>query len=399
MNEGYQSFIQFGRQLAVDRGINWEIRLSPDGSVKDEDAWNLTEMVGDSPPPTHWIRDLGTDKNTVEFLNTERRSTSQIPLEKSALSPAWQSFIKAAILEQLFFRKNSTGHVSAQVARALRVMATCISKEPWEILPEDISNAYEIAKKVQASGQLADQMIGLTKKIFDANHIADAGQLYPALASISRLHERNKRAKFTKSADELKASLEARKSAEKLPERRAFWELVRIVFTEQPKTFLDLLRFSQVKVMILCGLRVGEAALLPVDWKRTREYYDSDGKPAGEHGGYSKALMLRHFAEKQQMQNSDSVVLYETAQYVPSMFQEALADSLENVVQVTQPLRDTLRLQVENNRILPWFHKTALISVIELYPYLTGTPIVLHRDFIEPGFKEKYKRTFDPSIF
>ena len=64
--------------------------------------------------------------------------------------------------------------------------------------------------------------------------------------------------KFTKSVDDLRTSLEERKHAEKLPERRAFWELVRIVFTERPKSFLDLLRFAQAKTLILSGLRDGE---------------------------------------------------------------------------------------------------------------------------------------------
>jgi hypothetical protein len=65
--------------------------------------------------------------------------------------------------------------------------------------------------------------------------------------------------------------------AERLPERRAFWELIRIVMTQTPRTFVDELRFAALKTMIVTGFRIGEAALLPVDWKRERNYYDPKG--------------------------------------------------------------------------------------------------------------------------
>lgn len=160
------------------------------------------------------------------------------------------------------------------IARPLRVIATCIGKEPWELLAEDISFSIEVANKIQACGKLGDLLLSVVKVVFDANHIADVGQLYPAGGHVPQTGIRGrKRAKFTKSIDELRESLEERKRAERLPKKRAFWELTRIVFTERPKSFLDLLRFAQVKVMLLCGLRIDEACLLPVDWRRTRDYY------------------------------------------------------------------------------------------------------------------------------
>lgn len=58
--------------------------------------------------------------------------------------------------------------------------------------------------------------------------------------------------------------------------------------TEKPQTFLDELRFSLLRIMIVTGFRAGEAALLPVDWKRLREYVDSRGQPAGESGGFRR---------------------------------------------------------------------------------------------------------------
>ncbi|WP_229007326.1 hypothetical protein [Methylophilus sp. Leaf408] len=111
----------------------------------------------------------------------------------------------------------------------------------------------------------------MVKNILDINHITNCGPLYPAL-EFQRRNIRNNRTKFTKTTDELRKELAERKNAAKLPEKKAFWELVRIVFTEQPKSFLDMLRFAQVKILLLCGLRIGEVCLLPADWKRARDY-------------------------------------------------------------------------------------------------------------------------------
>ena len=169
-------------------------------------------------------------------------------------------------------------------------------------------------------GKLADLIFGVVRSILDPNHLIDNGPLFPALERDKRIHERT--AKFTKA--EQRASeriLEERKNAEKLPERRAFWELVRIVFTERPRSFLDLLRFAQAKTLILTGLRDGECTLLPADWKRFHEYLDKDDRPAGKAGGISRSLKLRHFAEKQRVVNEDSIALFETVQHVPAVFE------------------------------------------------------------------------------
>ncbi|MBI4996678.1 MAG: hypothetical protein HZC22_07220 [Rhodocyclales bacterium] len=400
MNEHYNAFVDLGKRLADERGVKWDVRLNSDGIAVQEDAWNITLLVGDSPPPIHWIRDFGLEGKILDALNQRRTSNGLSPLEKVPMSAGWQAFYKAAIVEQLFFRKNSTGHVISHIARPIRAIATAaVGREPWELHAEDISLANELAKETQPSGKLADVILGITKTLIDANHIAEVGPLSPSLA-IQRHTIRAKRARFTKSVDELRSDLENRKHEEKLPERRAFWELVRIVFTEQPKTFLDQLRFAQSKVMLLCGLRVGEAALLPADWKRVREYFDPAGRPAGELGGHSSALMLRHFAEKQQTANSDSVELVESAQYVPAMFEEILTGALDTVVSLTEPLRKTLRRQIEERRILPWFQQDQLIPVVELYPYLTGNPVLLasaNEDLL--GWQARYRTQFAPALF
>jgi hypothetical protein len=277
-------------------------------------------------------------------------------------------------------------------------LATCADgREPWALTADDVVFAIETAKRVQESAQLADCVFAVINDILDPNHLTDRGPLAPALTRERR--SRGRRARFAKSAGELRSDLEARKRDEKLPDRRAFWELVRIVFTETPKSFLDLLRFAQAKVLLLTGLRVGEVARLPADWKRFRHFYDAKGRPAGELGGYSRSLMLRHFAEKRRNMNAETMALFESTQHVPALFEEILASTLDNVVDVTAPLRRTLRRQVETGRILPDFEKTDLVRAIELYVYLTGNPFTSERlQDNQRHYKDRYQVDYRPEI-
>jgi hypothetical protein len=281
----------------------------------------------------------------------------------------------------------------------LRVLATCAaSNDPSALTVDDVNFAVETARKIQASGKLADLIFGVVRSIFDPNHLIDNGPLFPSLERDKRIHVRT--AKFTKAEKDIRTDLEERKNAEKLPERRAFWELVRIVFTEKPKSFLDLLRFAQAKALILTGLRDGECTLLPADWKRFHEYLDKDDRPAGEAGGISRSLMLRHFAEKQRVLYEDSIALFETVQYVPAIFEEVLTDTLDQIVNATKPLRKTLQCQIETGRILPQFEKGELIRAVELYTCLTGNPFVVrYPEDVRREYVTLYQKDFNPAVF
>ncbi|KRB81048.1 hypothetical protein [Noviherbaspirillum sp. Root189] len=395
MNRNYRAFIELGQTLAEGKGLRWDIPLDDKGIAQDGVGWNLTACVADVPPPTYYLRDLGADSKALAILNMERASNGLEPLHSKPLSAGWQDIIKAAVAEQLLFKRNTTAHVYKHIVRPLRVIATCVGKEPWQLNLDDLHTAIQVGKAIQASGKLGDLVVAIVKVVFDAHHVCDAGQMYPTL-DVTRLPVRRSKSKHTMSEDELRANLEERKRAERLPERRAFWELVRIVMTEKPRTFMDELRFAAIRAMVISGFRIGEAALLPVDWKRERVYVDSKGQPAGEIGGISTSLMLRHFAEKQQSEESDSRILRENTQPVPDMFRQLLTETLDRVAQLTQPLRDTLKLQCETGRLLPWYRENDVVPFIELYTRVTGNPIWLDIDC--SSFLERYRKTFDPSV-
>jgi len=399
MNLNLEAFIRDAQAIAAELGIRWNIGLGSDGVAPKGQGWNLTQMVQASPPPTDWLNDFGTDRVTVEVLNANPVAGPVRTYSKKPLPERWQDLIKACAIDQLLVRRNTCSHVVGNICRPLRVLATCAAtNDPSALTVEDVNFAVETARKIQASGKLADLIFGVVRSILDPNHLIDNGPLFPSLERDKRIHERT--AKFTKAAKSLRTDLEERKNAEKLPERRAFWELVRIVFTEQPRSFLDMLRFAQAKTLILTGLRDGECTLLPADWKRFHEYLDRDGRPAGLAGGISRSLKLRHFAEKQRVVNEDSIALFETVQHVPAVFEGVLTNTLDQIVKATEPLRKTLQRQIETGRILPQFEKSEYVRAAEIYTYLTGNPFVVrYPEKLRREYVDRYQRDFDPAVF
>jgi hypothetical protein len=138
--------------------------------------------------------------------------------------------------------------------------------------------------------------------------------------------------------------------------------------------------------------------MLPADWKRYREEINLEGNRPDT--GVARSLMLRHFAEKQRVIYEDSTALFETVQHVPLMFEEALAESLDQVVALTEPMRVTLRHQVETGRMLPQFKAGELVRILELYTYLTGNPFVAEtRKDVRRDWVSRYQKDYDPAVF
>jgi hypothetical protein len=106
--------------------------------------------------------------------------------------------------------------------------------------------------------------------------------------------------------------------------------------------------------------------------------------------------MVRHFAEKQQDDESDSRIMRENTQPVPDMFRTLLTDTLDHVARLTEPLRTTLKRQCETGRLLPWYGVNDIVPFTEAYVRLMGNPFWLN---IERGpFIERYRKSFDPEV-
>lgn len=398
MNSSLETYIADAKNLADARGVGWSIPLNANGIAANRSGWDLALMAKASTPPTIWLKDLGTDKATVDVLNAGAIPGPVRKHKKCALSFGWQDLIKASIIDQILVRKNAARSALENVARPLRVLATCCGKaDPATITHDDVAFTMQVARTVQKCGKLADLVCGVVRSVVDANHLTVAGPLFPLISRDQHVDKRT--ASFTKSENALRDDLEERKHADRLPERRAFWELARIVFNERPKSFLDAMHFAIIKLMILSGIRDGEVVTIPRDWKRVAEYVDHRNEPAGESGGISREAKLRYFGEKQRISGKDSNVLFETSMTFPLRFEEIIEKTLDEVRQLTEPLRRTLEAQVTSGRLLPQFDPQFLVPATDLYTILTGNPFVLnlsksHRKQLE----QRYKKSFDPAV-
>ena len=407
MNHFYAEFIGTARELAESRGLVWDLEFDESGKVSKETRWNLTALVGLMPPPTIWLGQVGVDAVSFPRLNEIRQRMGQALIPASPMSLEWQDLYKAIFIHQLLVRKNKPKS-AITITGAIRQLAPVAGDTPpWSITPDQIQQAYNATLEGQPSGKAALDFRTMVKTIIDGLHLADTPSLdrfcVPyATKEASAAQERANAIKTRQNAhggrEGLRKRLAERKSASKLPDERAFWELVRIVFTETPRSFNDAIRFAAFKVHIIMGFRIGETALLPYDWKRWRDYVDTKGKPAGERGGISRSLMIRHFAEKQaETATSEGTSLYENTAHVPTIFQDILVETLDFVEKITAPLRKCLKRQTETGRIFPEYAEETLIPAWEVFVRLTGHARFSHAE-IPLELIERYRRTYDPDL-
>ncbi|RKD52207.1 hypothetical protein [Rhizobium sp. WW_1] len=407
MNPFYVEYIATAKSLAAERGLVWDLVCDDQGKVSKDTRWNLTELVGMLPPPTLWLGQIGVDPAAFQKLNEIRERMGQSLLVARPMTQHWRDLYLAIFVHQLVVRK--TKPLSAmQVAQGIRRLAPAAEDTPpWAITPDQVQQAYNAVLQSAESGKLALDFATTIRTIVDGQKLADTPALvrfchpYATNESLSAQQQAEtlrKKQNAHGGKDGLRRSLAERKSAAKLPDERAFWELVRIVFTETPRTFSDAIRFAAFRVQIIMGFRIGETARLPLDWRRWREYMDADGRPAGERGGLSRSLMIRHFAEKQEDdEREDGLSFYENTQHVPPMFEEILVETLDHVEKITAPLRKRLKLQTETGRIFPEFDEDALVPASEMYVRMTGNAVFTDVD-LPPELLQAYRRSYDPSI-
>ncbi|WP_271009429.1 hypothetical protein [Paucibacter sp. B51] len=365
INPNFLAFIEQAKRIATDAGFHWDMRVNEAGNAAKGFEWNLRLMANDGRPKPQILRTFAEVGEALQVMG--RREAVSGSLKAGTVSKAWQDLIKAYTIEHVLVRRKSIQYIS-QAAAALRLIATISRREPWTTTADDLRLACEISDELQPSRGRTLVILGLISTVVDPLHLFNACPLSGLLSRPERM--RSGRARFAQTTKKLAKTLAERKAEEKLPERRAFWELVRIVFTEKPRTFNDALRFAMIKVLLFTGLRVGEVAHLPLDWRRSRTYLDDSGRPAGELGGISETLSIRHFAEKQ-----DCNKLYEETQFVPDMFREPLESTLAEVAVLTAPLRATLKAQYESGRIFPMYELDQLVDSVEMYVRMSGNPV------------------------
>lgn len=407
-NKYHDAFIDIARQLAFNKGLAWNPPSDERGKIIKDKRWNLTALTQMVPPPIIWLSDFGFDRASLEALNNLQMHTGKKPKPFGSLSLAWRDLYQAVILTELLVKRNKPSHAILNVGRPIKILATCAdTSDPWKLSANEVQLAYNVSLNIGNSGKIANNFAMMMRTIFDKQHLADRGLLERFCVPYSTEDARNNYARAVTlqrsensngCLDKIRQSLHERKHAEKLPTKRAFWELARIVFTMKPQTFSDAIRFAQIKIAILTGFRIGENAMLPLDWERWREYLDLKGRPLGKSGGISRSLMIRYFAEKQfEDEGAEGVVLYENSQHVPAMYEKSILKILRDTARITAPMRERLRQQTETGRLLPEFPQDALVGAADMYIRISGSMSLVD----EPLPKElvdRYQQTFDPRV-
>lgn len=408
MNDYLRSFIEAGKRLAASHGLKWDFSDPVTGAVMKSERWNLTALAGQFPPPTLWL--AGFDFSAAErdaLLEVSPLGSQQEP-PRSGMTGAWADLCKAVVLDEILVKRNKPQHALINIARPLRFIALCAQDTPpSDVNPDQIKAAYNLALRAGTSGKVASNLKLVVKNVLDARQIAnlspltrycipsDSGDAGVKHASVLALESR---ANTYRRTDKQRKDLSDRKGANRLPDESAFWEPMRIVYTEQPKSFSDAVRFEQLKIGIATGMRIGETVLLPDNCLLSTKHIDAQGRSAGESGGVGTTLSLRYFAEKQHEDEAASgVVLYESLQHVPALLTDMVRESVERARRLTNPLRTRLRQQVATGRIFPEFGEDELLPVWDMYTRLSGS-IHIAPALLPAELTKRYRETYDADV-
>lgn len=381
MTQALDQFLTTAKSLAAKHGLVWNPSHDEKGVFPKKDRWNLSGLSGSATPV--WFSGFGWPPNMLEALE----SLGPAELHPRPLSNfptfAWRELCQAVLIDHVLVHQKAP-HGAYRLARMAKVLALAAGDvPPSEMTGTHVQRAYNIALRM-GDGEAARVFPSFISNLIDSYHLA----IRPNLASscIPYSDERSVRAQekvdlanaYSNSKGyrkkELSNGLNERKDSAKLPDHRAFWELCRIVFTEEPRSLHDLQLFACVRLHIITGLRAAEIALLPSDWERWREWTDIEGRPASERGGISRSLAIRHFAGKQatKAKGPSSRQLVPKLQFVPEQFEGIVLHTLHEVEQATRPFRTTLERQLKSGRIFPDLAEDELIPIWDLHARLYG---------------------------
>lgn len=408
MNEFLTRFIEAGQRLAAANGLSWDITDSAKGRATKIDRWNLTTLAGQVPPPNLWLTGFEFSEAERTALQEARPPDLSLPPLQSGMTRGWSDLCKAVVLDEILIKKNKPQHALVNVLRPLRILALCAQDtEPTDVTPDQIKLAYNVAMRFGTSGKVASNLKMAVRNQLDVRYIVNHSPLhryctpYPTTEAATQhaaVEGLENRANSYRRTDKQRKELSDRKAADRLPDEKAFWELVRIIYTERPKTFSDALRFEQIKLAIATGMRIGETALLPHDCLLWTQHIDSAGRPAATHGGISRSLSLRYFAEKQpDDEKSSGTYLYESLQHVPTLLADMTQEAVERSRTLTDPMRTRLRHQVATGRIFPEFDRGDLIPAWDMYTRLSGASQI-SSCALPDDLADKYRTSYDSDV-
>lgn len=179
MNRFYEGWIGTARDKVIACGLTWNPEHCPTtGKIVRAQRWNLTELVGLCPPPTHWFSSFAYVEDDIVALNNIRTAQSDDLARPRVMSREWQECLQAALVHVLLMKRNKLSQAMAYY-RAIRTLSlTAAEKKPWHIRAEDVQLAYNVALRTGNSGKLALNLKMVVGGLFDAESLADHVPLY-----------------------------------------------------------------------------------------------------------------------------------------------------------------------------------------------------------------------------
>lgn len=364
----YLDWMRACQDKACKLGLDWNFPVDDDGV--SEAPWEVSSILGlRNNAPLRLIQ-FGLPEDYQARADSLRSENAK---ERIVWKPTseWLDFMKAIAIERITNRK-SESELRADLFAA-RLLSAITDSLPWNLTPEDLVRGLQLATRGVKRERRVIEMEAMIRWTLDMPHRAHHIMLTASPSVRAILSHDNVQGQTRRVA---RQSLNSRLRAEQLPEKRAFWELVRIVFTDIPKSFNDALRFAIIRLLIITGMRVTEAVMLPLDWKRVRESKDFDGASAASRGGTGDVLTLRYFPAKQGAANRgvEGYQFLEDFQPVPPMFEAVLQETLEEIEKLTAPMRSMVRNQRLADRLFPMYGRDELVSAVELMIRITGNP-------------------------
>jgi hypothetical protein len=393
MTVALEQFIATARRIADQNGLAWNPPIDRNGDIAKAHRWNLGRLVG--APSNTWFSTFGWTTpilNALASFGLENRASQNI----AVMSLRWREFLQAAVIHSVLVKRQAPQSIY-RLSRTIKVLAVSAPEvSPGDLTLDQVRQAYNVALRM-GDGEAARTFPGFVRGTIDTQHLAVrpnlasactayADPVSAAAQAIVDAANARSNSKGYRTKKPILKQLEERKDASKLPGSDAFWELCRIVFTEEPRSLHDLQLFAASRLHIITGLRAVEVALLPLNWKHEREWTDINGNAAGLRGGISRSLAIRHFAAKQgsRAKGEQSRQLVPKLQDVPMIFEDIVAHTLKEVEIANRPLRDTLTSQLSTGRLFPDLDPGALVPVWEMHIRLFGsaqissTPIPQH---------------------
>lgn len=373
------------RQVAEDAGLSWQQSLSDKGAIEQSERWNLSDIAG-VPGTQIRLSSLGTDAKTLAEINRHRSERGEIAVDTSALPRGWQDLVRALVVKHLIAEKKSPGHAADNIARPARCLATCcLPKEPWEITAEDVRSAIGI---IRAVSQKTAENAEAIARWMSAERLPYA---HPLVGQ-----RKQGRSTFRPSrASDVRQSLDERKRLNRLPEEKAFWELVRIALDAHPASFYDDMRLRACLIQVLMGLRVGETVTLPANTLYVRDLVGADAARPSAVGGRDRILSLRHFSEKQAGADARGIVWAEKSTSVITLFESVIEQTVGQVLARTAPLRERLKAQHQTGRIFPELDPEQPLGIADIYPRVTGNPVVCSDDTETERLLAEYRTSWN----